>query len=41
MKGMKSLEFRLWSKAKYYNDKGKINKVFKINQILVKLHKKL
>ena len=41
MKGMKALEFKLWSKAKYFNDKEKINKVFKINKILVKLHKKI
>ena len=41
MKGMKALEFKLWSKAKYFNDKEKINKVFKINKILVKLHKQI
>ena len=40
-KVIKSLEFKLWSKAKFYNDKGKINKVFKIYKILVKLRKKL
>jgi hypothetical protein len=39
MKGMKSLDFKLWSKAYFYNKKGNIDKVNKIQQILLKLLK--
>lgn len=38
MKGMKSLEFKLWCRA--YNKKTDSNKINKIYKILLKLHKK-
>lgn len=39
-KGMKSLEFKLWSKAKFYSDNKKVEKVEKIHKILFKIQKK-
>lgn len=39
-KVMRSLEFKLWSRAKFYSDNKKIHKVNKIHKILLKLHKK-
>lgn len=39
-KGMKSLEFKLWKRAAFYNKKLNFNKVAKIRKITLKLHKK-
>jgi len=38
-KGMKSLEFKLWSKSNFYNKKGNIDKVNKIQKTILKLLK--
>lgn len=40
MKGMKSLEFKLWSRAKFFSDSKNTQKVNKIHKILLKLDKK-
>jgi hypothetical protein len=37
MKGMKSLEFKIWSRAKNYSTKGNISKVDKSRKLLLKL----
>jgi hypothetical protein len=39
LKGIKSLEFKLWSKANYYKNTN-IDKVSKIHKIVLKLRKK-
>lgn len=39
-KGMKSLEFKLWCKAKFFNEKNKIDKVKKLSEIASKIQKK-
>jgi hypothetical protein len=39
-KGMRSLEFKLWSRANFYKVHKKVHKVSKIHSILLKLHKK-
>jgi hypothetical protein len=39
-KGVRSLEFKLWSRAKFYSVNKKTDKVSKIHGILSNLHKK-